>query len=43
MTKAQMSLKFFLGSAPFTKCRKAGALRLTKINIRNEKRPYEAR
>ena len=34
---------FFLGSAPFTKWRKAGMLRLAKINIRKEKRPYVAR
>ena len=43
MRDAQIHMKFFLGSAPFTKWRKAGMLRLAKINIRIEKRPYVAR
>ena len=43
MRNAQILMKFFLGSAPFTKWRKAGMLRLAKINIRKEKRPYVAR
>ena len=43
MRDAQILMKFFLGSAPFTKWRKAGMLRLAKINIRIEKRPYVAR
>ena len=43
MRDAQRSMKLILGSAPFTKWRKAGMLRLAKINIRKEKRPYVAR
>ena len=43
MRDAQRITKSNLGSAPFTKWRKAGMLRLAKINIRIEKRPYVAR
>ena len=37
MRDAQIRMKFFLGSALFTKWRKAGMLRLAKINIRIKK------
>jgi len=43
MRNAQILMKSFLGSAPFTKWRKAGMLRLAKIIIRIEKRPYIVR
>jgi len=38
-----MSLKFFLGSAPFTKWRKAGMLRGNQDQYKDKKRPYIVR
>ena len=37
MRDAQRSMKFFLGSAPFTKWRKAGMLRVSQDHYKNRK------